>query len=118
MLTELLNLNNPCGNLQRAVHPLMKCQVERGARCLHAVGRLLFLLSVNANPVDNMPYRFLQIQDNQAKETTTLCDAGTLRGQSQNVAKQNRRVEGGIKDKQEAAISVFYFIFSVCGKRL
>lgn len=105
-------MNNPCGNLQRAVHPLMKCQVERGARCLRAVGRLLFLLSVNTNPVDNMPYRFLKIQDNQPKEKTTLCEAGTLEGQTQNVAKQNRRVEGEIKDKQEAAIWFFVFFLS------
>lgn len=29
---KCLNLNNPCGNLQRAVHPLMKCQVDRGGQ--------------------------------------------------------------------------------------
>lgn len=91
----------------------MKCQVECGARCLRAVGRLLFLMSVNTNPMDNMPYRFLKIQDNQPKETATLCKAGTLKRQTQNVAKQNRRVEGEIKDKQEAAISDFFYFLCV-----
>lgn len=58
----------------------MKRQVERRARCLRAVGRLLFLMSVNTNVVDNVLFRFLKIQDNQPKETTTSREAGTLKG--------------------------------------
>lgn len=40
----------------------MKSQVERGARCLRAVGRLLFLVSVNNIGVANTPLRFLKFK--------------------------------------------------------
>lgn len=37
-------------------------------------------MSVNTNPMDSVLFRFLKIQDNQPKETTTSREAGTLMG--------------------------------------
>lgn len=75
-------------------------------------------MSANNILVDDVPFRFLKLKISTGEQKkTTFHEPVTLKGQNQNEAKENSRVEESeIKDKQEAAISVC-FLF-LCDKRL